>query len=77
MSEEQFYKLRVGGQLGGGLIMLIGVVMMFVEREAMYFIGSFIIFWLLNYLLIHHFIGRHFVEDLIGSPKTKTIIHPH
>ncbi|MCG8416170.1 MAG: hypothetical protein MI746_18280 [Pseudomonadales bacterium] len=77
MSQEEFYKLRVKGQLGGGLVLLVGIVMMFMEREAAYFIGSFVIFWLLNYLFIHHYIGRHFIEDQIGNPKTKTIIHPH
>lgn len=77
MSQDEFARLRIRGQFGGGLIVLLGVIMMFVQQQALYFAGAFTLFWLLNYGLIHYYIGNKYVEDQTGNPKTKTIIHPH
>jgi hypothetical protein len=48
----------MAGQMGGGLIFAIGIVLMFTQKNGLYFLGAFAIFWAINYPLIHVFIGN-------------------
>ncbi len=77
MTAEQFYKIRVAGQIVGGFVIALGVILMFIQQQALYFIVSYSAFWILNYVVIHHIIGSSLAEDFHGKPRSKTLIHPH
>ena len=66
MNQSQFKKLRMTGQLGGGLIFAICIVLMFTQQSGLFFLAGFVIFWAINYPLIHVFIGSRFVNGQHG-----------
>ena len=62
LSQDEFRQLRIKGQLCGGLIMLIGTILMFVQQNGLFFLGSLVLFWMFNYGFIYLYIGLRFVE---------------
>ncbi len=76
MSLQAFQRLRFRGQVGGGLILLIGAAAMLIWQSAFYFIAAYVLFWLLNYVVIHHFVGTYLLKEQLAVPKTKTLIDP-
>lgn len=77
MTAAQFAKIRVAGQIAGGAVIALSVILMFIQQQALYFIVAYSVFWVLNYLVIHHFIGTNVGEDFHGKPRSKTLLHPH
>ena len=76
MSEQDYYQLRRHGQFGGGLIVLLGILTMFWQQNAVFFIASYFVFWLLNYVVIHHYIGNYVLAEKTGETVSKTLIDP-
>ena len=77
MTAEQFKAIRVAGQLVGGFVIALSVYLMFIHKQALYFMTGYGLFWFLNYVVIHHFIGKHVITDYCGNSRSKTLIHPH
>ena len=67
MTQSQFKKLRMTGQFGGGLVLAISIVLMFTQQSGLYFLGGFAVFWIINYPVIHVFIGNRFVTGQQGA----------
>ena len=63
MNQSEFRKLRISGQLLGATILLMSVVLMFVQGNGLYLLGGYAIFWLVNYGIIHGYIGARYVRD--------------
>lgn len=76
MSEEHYIKLRRNGQFGGGLIVLLGIIAMFWQQNAGYFLASYFAFWVLNYVVIHHYVGKYLLSEKTGKIVSKTLIDP-
>jgi len=63
MNQSEFRKLRIAGQLFGGIILTISIVLMISQKDGLYLLAGYLIFWLINYPLIHGYIGRCYVHD--------------
>lgn len=63
MNQAEFKKLRLTGQLLGGAFLLLSVVLMFTQGNGLYLLGGYAVFWLLNYAIIHGYIGPRYVRD--------------
>ena len=63
MNQSEFRKLRLTGQLLGGTILLLSAVFMFTQGYGLYLLGGYAIFWLVNYGIIHGYIGPRYVRD--------------
>lgn len=63
MNQQEFKKLRVTGQAVGAVIILLGIVLMVVRENGLYLLGSYAVFWILNYAIIHGHIGPRVVYD--------------
>ena len=63
MNQEQFRKLRINGQIIGALILLISITLMIMRGNGLYFLAGYLIFWIINYGVIHGYIGSRYVRD--------------
>jgi len=64
VNQTEFKKLRVAGQLVGGALLLLSIVLMFNQSNGLYLLGGYAIFWVINYGIIHGYIGpRYLIDD--------------
>ena len=76
MTREAFQRLRLRGRLGGGFIVLLGIIAMYSTQSAWYFVAAYFLFWLVNYVVIHHYVATYLLKEQLETPKTKTLIDP-
>ena len=76
MSQQAYQELQRCGRFGGAFIVLAGIILMFVQHSAWFFIGAYTLFWLINYVVIHHYIGSYLVAEQLSQPRSKTLIDP-
>ncbi len=63
MNQYEFKKLRLTGQLLGGILLVLSVVLMISQGNGLYLLGGYLIFWVINYGIIHGYIGPRYVRD--------------
>lgn len=63
MNQSEFKKLRLKGQFVGGAFLVLSIVLMFTQSNGFYLLGGYAIFWLVNYGIIHGYIGPRYVHD--------------
>ena len=76
MSQQAYQELQRCGQFSGAFIVLVGIILMFAWHSAWFFIAAYTLFWLLNHVVIHHYVGNYLLAEQLAQPRTKTLIDP-
>jgi hypothetical protein len=63
MKQAQFRKLRINGQIIGSLILLISISLMIMRSNGLYLLFGYLLYWIINYGVIHGYIGTRYVRD--------------
>ncbi len=60
-TQSELRKLRIAGQQFGEISLTISIVLVISQKNGLYLLTGYLIFWLINYSITHGYIGRRYV----------------
>ena len=61
-TQSELRKLRIAGQQFGEISLTISIVLVISQKNGLYLLTGYLIFWLINYSITHGYIGRRYVN---------------